>query len=862
MAPLYEDGSAKLHPFEAPTHRRRASWMALFEGTVPHVSTYLGFREHLTLASTCRKLYDCWPAQSGLKEMGIYLDRSSVPITTASPTRVPPPVLSLSSLPSVQRNHTLINSDNVSTTVVRGSSSNYTIWQQQQQPSRQWKSLTRLLRHWSHLQTLRFTGAISGPQEDYVQEALVTMPLALSPPKQQQQQQQRRRQQLNKPRTVLSQLQRLSFSKIGLFPYNASCIASTLLGPLGSHLLELDLSHNPLRDEGLSTIFKAIANNLSDPTVRRHRPSPPILSTSPPPPPPPHSHGLPHLSSLDLSYTDCTSVGLHVFHHALRKGGMPLLRSLLLAGNPLKDEGGLVLATILEGKKLPFLEQLDTSACGLGPQACRALLNAGRGGRDGGMGRVKVLNVGSNYVDSAGLEGLARGMREGGFGALRSLKLGLSWEGGAQVLASGWWEGNGSSSSRGSDGGGGGGGGEGEGGVGEGKEGKSACPDLKRLDLEGSSSLSGQAWYEMCVGGREGGREGGLPAGLEELNLAMCKRLGERGLIGLVLWGERLSKSCNLTSLDLSHTGLDGSCVATRQVLGDLFVIFPHLKRLNLQGNLLGREGGRALADALASPREKRTFFPLEVLDVLETGLDHGTLLALLQGLGLSCVHFRELRVGQNDLESSNWEGVMNILGGEGGEGRGMDRLRVLDLSRSVLGDVFMWRSHERPALMRMIQKVEVLKMAWCNLGHEDIAALVESFENATDARKRERGGGEAVGLTCLDLSYNPHMGEEGIRRVLHFAFSPAMGRLRTLSLVSVGLGDAFIQHLVSLLTVENIDRWGHMESIDLRGNGQISKEARVSFQGHISRLRTKLMENERWGYARRVQGMVRIASS
>eukprot|EP00624_Nannochloropsis_granulata_P000428 evm.model.NODE_11708_length_39617_cov_40.337204.6 len=161
-----------------------------------------------------------------------------------------------------------------------------------------------------------------------------------------------------------------------------------------------------------------------------------------------------------------------------------------------------------------------------------------------------------------------------------------------------------------------------------------------------------------------------------------------------------------------------------------------------------------------------------------------------------------------------------------------------------------------------MIQNVEVLKMAWCNLGHEDMAALVEAFEKATEGGKRGGRGGKAVGLTMLDLSYNPLMGAEGVKEVLRFALSPGMGRLRTLSLVSTGLGDAFIQHLVSLVTIENIDRWGHMELIDLRGNGQISKEARVSFQGHMSRLRAKLMENERWGYARRVQGMVRIASS
>jgi hypothetical protein len=526
----------------------------------------------------------------------------------------------------------------------------------------------------------------------------------------------------------------------------------------------------------------------------------------------------------------------------------------------LKDEGGLVLAAIIEEKKLPFLEHLDTTACGLGPQASRALLDSGRGGREGGMGRVRVLNVGSNYVDSAGVEGLARGMREGGWGGLRCLKLDLSGEGAVGVLAAGWW---GSSSGA---GGGGGGGGKGGGG----REGRSACPDLRRLDLAKNASLSGQAWYDVCVGGREGGREGGLPVGLEELNLAHCKRLGERGLMGLVLWGQRLLKSSSSSSsslvfLDLSYMGLDGGCVTTQQNLKDLFVVFPCLKTLNLRGNRLGKEGGRALADAL----KQRSSLPLEVLDVSETGLNYTTVVALLEGLRSSCGAFRELGLGgQNELESPNWEMAMRILGGGGegggggggeggGGGGGMGKLRVLDLGRSVLGDFFMRQFNDKRSLVRVLQKVEVLKMAWCNLGPEELAALMEGFENAT-----EGGGGKAMRLTTLDLSYNPQMGEEGARALLHFALSTKMGRLRTLSLVGTGLGDVFIHHLIYLLSIEDIEGWSHLDLIDLRGNGQISKEARVTLQGHVSKLKARLVVEERWGYARRVQGLVRIGSS
>ena len=191
-----------------------------------------------------------------------------------------------------------------------------------------------------------------------------------------------------------------------------------------------------------------------------------------------------------------------------------------------------------------------------------------------------------------------------------------------------------------------------------------------------------------------------------------------------------------------------------------------------------------------------------------------------------------------------------------------MGKLRVLDLSRSVLGDFFMRRFYDKSLLVRMMQKVEVLKMAWCNLGPEEMTALMEGFDEATEGDERGGGGRKAMSLMTLDLSYNPQMGEEGARALLHFALSTKMARLRTLSLVSTGLGDVFIHHLIYLLSIENIEGWRHLDLIDLRGNDQISKEARVNLQGHVSRLKARLVAEDRWGYARRVQGMVRIGSS
>ena len=171
-------------------------------------------------------------------------------------------------------------------------------------------SLTRLLSSCPHLVTLRFSGSLTGALEVPVMEALLTTSNTL-------------------------RLRRLSLSRLGLFPFNASVVAKALCSDSCQLLEELDLSYNGLRDEGVTTIFRAVAG-VSEPSRRRRGPMP---------------HRLRHLRTLDLSQNQAGAWGLKGLASALANGAMPGLVTLLLAGNNVREDGGAVLA----GKTSLFL---------------------------------------------------------------------------------------------------------------------------------------------------------------------------------------------------------------------------------------------------------------------------------------------------------------------------------------------------------------------------------------------------------------------------------------------------------------------------------------------------------------------------
>lgn len=799
-----------------PSHRRRPSWLMLFEGAVPYTSAFLGLKEHLALASTCRVLQKCWPAQSGLTELGIYLDRvslpgptavaasSSGPLQPASPNKPPRLTGSITGLPP----------------------------HPQQPPHEQpWSSLSRLMQHWSHLETLRFTGSISGPQEDLVHEALVTLPLALQT---QSPKMASSAPTVQKPVLFLPRLKRLLLSKIGLLPFNASCIAAALVGPLGSGLEELDLSRNALKDEGLVIIFKAIAASIEPSSGRRRRRASETC------------HSLASLRRLDISHTQCAGGGLRALLAALGKGAMPNLRCLVVAGNALRDDGGMVLAGMIEGRTLPQLEVLDVTACGMGPLASKALLLSGVGG---GMQALTSLYVGSNYIDSVGVEALAQAMAAGQLPRLAHLRLDLSGDLAVATLAAAW----------------------------RGVDPKGLCPEMSRLDLAKNASLSGQAWHEMLT--MPGG---GLPAGLRELNLAQCKRMGELGLGGLVTWGARQpqAQSTLLTFLDLSNTGLGSAGDPVLMPLGlaglvlpqtstltryleDLLVVFSSLETLVLRENRLGVEGVQALAHSMT--RCGAGGCRLKVLDLSETMLGDAGVAVLATALS-SCPRLTGLCLTANWMERQGWRALVQALGSLVQGGKETSGLRVLDVSKNPLGpgalcDVVAL-PEERRSLLRLLHNLRGLRMAWTELGQQDVAVLVSMLqEDEPGSPGRSATACCSLPLAVLDLAYCPQVGHAGASQLLHLALTPRLAHLRTLSLVGTGLGDAFIIQLMALMNTRPWAHWLHLDLLDLRAN-EVSKEVKVTFQGHVSRLRTKLVADCVWGHSHKLQGLVKIGSS
>lgn len=696
--------------------------------------------------------------------------------------------------------------------------------QQQQQGKQQWHSLSRLLAHWSQIETLRFTGSISGPMEDFVQEALVGAPNTST------------NTHTHSPtKRMLPRLKRLIMSKIGLFPFNASCIASTLVGSLGGSLVELDLSHNALKDEGLVTIFKAIAarsessssSSSSSSGGRRGRRSSESF------------HRLANLRKLDISYTQLTSAGLRALLLALTKGAMPNLRCLVVSGNNLRDDGGVILAALIEELKLPHMEVLDATACGLGPVATKTLLEASLGG---GLMALQSLYVGNNYIDSQGVEALAVAIKTGKLPRLKHLRLDLSGDTAAYQLAGAWGgEGNGNGSGKGSQ-----------------------MPDLLRLDLAKNASLNGQAWYDLMTQGQ------GLPPTLRELNLAHCKRLGTHGLSGLLTWGarqaDRNGRAASITFLDLSNTGLVGADEECARHLASLFSVFPALETLLLKGNQLGPEGALALAQAVVNGVD-RGACKLKVLDVSENALGDEGILALSAALPL-LPRLSELTLAENEMHAPSWRVLTKALSlawndnndAEKSMTKARTALRVLDVSKNPLGaGVFSAEGDDtgtQEGISHLFQHLQVLKMAWAGLDGQDLATLVEIL-----GAKNAHNGRGGVALTTLDLAYNGQIGHAGASQLLHLAFSHRLPYLRSLSLVGTGLGDAFIIQLMVVMNSSPWPHWIHMDLVDLRGN-DVSKEARINFQGHISRLRGKLAAEDIWGYSRKLQSVVRIVSS
>ena len=701
------------------------------------------------------------------------------------------------------------------------------------------------------METLRFAGTVAGPVEDCLKEALgpaLATPIILPPSPEP-------GGKRALPTPALPRLKTLALPRIGLYPYLATSLAAFLVGPGGARLEVLDLSHNSaLRDEGAVAIFRAMALaaekaaaaearaqaaananasvNGRGRVVRRRR-----ASSEP-------THRLPALRRLVLSSTQLTAVGLHAVFQALRAGAMPNLEALVLADNPLKISGGEVLAAMIEAGVLPRLQLLDATACGLGPAETRRLaeaMAAASGG--GGLGALRSLAAGSNYVDSQGAVALALAIRAGQLPRLSQLRMDLSGDAPAALLL----------------------------------EALGANGGLRALDLGKNTSLTGETWRRALLP-----TGAGVPlAGLEELSLFGCKQLQHHGPAALVRWAERFGSSAApaLRVLNLRGIGLDCGPEAEEGVppfedarphLVRLLGCFPRLESLNLGMNGIDGDGVACLCkEAVAlGPRCR-----LRVLDLSFTCLRKEGLRALSDALAQGAFpSLRELVLSRITFQfdpDAEWEYLLQVLAkrAEGGQG-----LEVLDLSHNNLGGVgALFAMSVTPAWRTLLcspNGLRSLNLEGTGLTERFGSVLIELLEPTLQDRDAMDvdGVGNVLSsrLATLNLSYSG-IGQTAICRLLRAVVSPdprrqVLSRLQTLSLVRADAGDAVVVEMAKLVGQESCHWLAHsrLQLVDLRGT-EATREARVQLQGQLTRLRNRLLQEGLCGYTRRLQGLVRV---
>ncbi|CAN0175931.1 unnamed protein product, partial [Ectocarpus fasciculatus] len=220
----------------------------------------------------------------------------------------------------------------------------------------------------------------------------------------------------------------------------------------------LDVSRNPLGDEGGAALFRALATSppltglvlaeaklgLSAAAALAEALVPPSASPLPgggvpsgpaepdsgetaplPPPPPASGGGLPKLQTLDVSKNELGTGGGAEIAGALSRGGAPQLESLAIAYNDVGDDGAAAL-----GKAAgPRLAVLDLSGNALGGAGIGAVLSAPglreaklfhNACKDEGVplvleallagGTLQTLDLGANGLTGAGFEILLPGL--------------------------------------------------------------------------------------------------------------------------------------------------------------------------------------------------------------------------------------------------------------------------------------------------------------------------------------------------------------------------------------------------------------------------------------------------------------------
>uniref|UniRef100_A0A8C7N766 NACHT, LRR and PYD domains-containing protein 12-like n=1 Tax=Oncorhynchus kisutch TaxID=8019 RepID=A0A8C7N766_ONCKI len=498
---------------------------------------------------------------------------------------------------------------------------------------------------------------------------------------------------------------------------DTSCeVLASVLSSNPSHLRELDLSNNDLKDSGVELLSAGLGN--------------------------PHCK----LETLRLSGCLVTEEGCASLVSALRSNPSHL-RELDLSNNDLKDSGVKLLSAGL-GNPHCKLETLRLTGCKLTDTSCKVLASV----LSSNPSHLRELDLSNNDLKDSGVKLLSDGLGNPHC-KLETLRLSgcLVTEEGCASLVSAL---------------------------------RSNPSHLRELDL--SYNHPGDSGVRLLSAGLEDPH-----CRLEKLKLSGCG-VTEEGCASLVSALE--SNPSHLRELDLSNNDLKDSGVellsaglgnphckletlrltvckltdTSCKVLASVLSSNPsHLRELDLSNNDLKDSGVKLLSAGLGNPHCKLETLSLSGCLVTEEGCA-----SLVSALRSNPSHLRELDLSNNDLKDS---GVKLLSAGLGNPHCKLETLRLTvckltDTSCEVLASVL----SSNPSHLRELDlsnndlkdsgvkllsaglgnphcKLETLRLSGCLVTEEGCASLVSALRS-NPSHLRE-----------LDLSYN-HPGDSGVR--------------------------------------------------------------------------------------------------